>query len=262
MKSFAVIVLLPLFLTSCIIYQDRPIHYDAEAVDWTNKSKASIEEKNWSEAIRTASVSVTTDPSYPEAYVSRARAYMEKGFTDKALEDCKKALELDSNNNGAYNIRGLIYLRRGETNRAKNDLETACNGGLKAGCMNFKTVTGYEPREKVDFFLNRAEGAFNRRDWDGVIKYASEITDSEIALSVRAGAYANKGMLKEAISDCDRAIKINPDYPLSYNNKGFVLELKGEKKEALLNYEMACNLNMPIGCANMEKLSSAAALPK
>jgi tetratricopeptide (TPR) repeat protein len=80
--------------------------FEPEAINWTEKSKKFAASKNWSEMIRMASIAIQIDPSYPEAYVSRSWAYLEKGFPDEALADCQKALELDINNYGAYNNRG------------------------------------------------------------------------------------------------------------------------------------------------------------
>lgn len=235
--------------------------YIKEAVTWTEKSNESVRSKNWSEVIRTSSAAIIIDPTYPVAYVNRSWAYLEKGFLNEAFADCQKALELDGVNTAAHNNMGLFYLRTGQPDKAKSDFETACNGGLEVGCNNFKIITGYRPSEKFEFFLNKAKEAFNKQDWDGVIKYTSEIVTSEsqkeIVLAVRAGAYAYKGLLKEALDDCDEAIKINPDSALPYNNKAFVLELMGKHKEALLNYEFACNLKMPLGCDNVKRLTSS-----
>jgi tetratricopeptide (TPR) repeat protein len=119
-------------------------------------------------------------------------------------------------------------------------------------------VTGYKPDEKIDFSLKKAEECFNKKDWDGVIKYTSNIINDNpqngMALSIRAGAYAYKGIFNEAIKDCDEAIKTNPNLALAYNNKAFTLELMGKKKDAILNYEFACNLNMSLGCNNLKRL--------
>jgi tetratricopeptide (TPR) repeat protein len=63
-----------------------------------------------------------------------------------------------------------------------------------------------------------------------------------------------KTLFNEAMKDCDEAIKMNPNSALAYNNKGFALELMGKQREATLNYEFACNLNMALGCDNLKRL--------
>jgi hypothetical protein len=230
--------------------------FKRDAVLWSEKSEKMSDTKNWSEMIRMASVAIEIDPCYPDAYINRSWGYIEKGFFDEALSDCQKALSLDKRNASAFNNRGLLYLKTGKSEMAKGDFGVACDEGLEVGCNNFKLITGYKPNEKIEFFLNKANESFKNKDWESVIKNTSNIFPNDTALAVRCGAYAYKGMLEEAIKDCDTAIRINPDSALAYNNKGFSLELMGKKGEALLNYEFACNLKLPLGCDNMNRLSS------
>lgn len=116
--------------------------YNPDAVAWVEKSARNAETQNWDEMIRAASLAIIIDPTYPEAYVSRSWAYLEKGFPNESLADSQKALELDGNNAGAHNNRGLFYLRKGEPQMARPDFEAACNGGLSVGCENLKLVAG------------------------------------------------------------------------------------------------------------------------
>jgi len=169
---------------------------------------------------------------------------------------CGKAISLDPQNKNALNNRGLCYFRSGNKEKAKDDFLNTCNGGLVVGCNNFKLVTGYLPSEKIQYFLNKAEIAFNEKNWDQVIKDTSEIADDETALSIRGGAYAYKRLLNEAVNDCNAAIRKNPDLPLPYNNRAFAYELMGETADALLNYKFACNLKMNLACDNLQKLKS------
>lgn len=52
----------------------------------------------------------------------------------------------------------------------------------------------------------------------------------------------------------------NPDYALAYNNKAFAMEVAGNRRDAMLNYEFACNLKMPLACANLKNLTQAEAV--
>lgn len=223
----------------------RKAHPDAAA--WVKKSRKMLEEKNWSEAVRMASAAIAVDPLHADAYACRSWAYLECGFPDKALADAEQALRLDPENTLALNNRALCELRGGNAVRAGEDLQKACRLGLEAGCDNLSLMT--------DYYLSKAEEAFQKNDWDGVIKYTSEIPENDLALSARCGAYANKRELETALTDCDAAIKINPNSASAYNNKGYTLELTGRKKEALLHYEFACNLKSTRGCANLKRLS-------
>ncbi len=227
---------------------DQKKNINPEITALMKHSWVMVKQETWSEALRMTSAAISIDPSYADAYALRSWAYGEKGFPENALADAQEAVRLDPENTFALNNRGSLYGRSGNFMNAKKDFHKACHGGLEAGCNNLKLLT--------DDCLQRAEDAFNKKNWDGAIKYTSEIEEDGIALSVRCAAYANKRQFEAAITDCDAAIKMNSNLALAYNNKGYSLELMGKKKEALLNYEFACNLNMPLGCSNLRRLNS------
>lgn len=272
MKRFLTAILMIFFLSSCSIFPFKNEHYfgysckrnffnpfysyclesdhqkenNPDAAYWIQMSGEMAQQKNWSETIRMASIAISIDPSDSDAYILRSWVYLEKGFRENALADAEKAVALAPENTAALNNRGLHYRRGGNYMQAKEDFNKACLNGLEIGCSNLKLI--------IDYYLNKAQEEFNKNNWDSVIKYTSEISENEIALSVRCAAYANKKQLKSAITDCNAAIKINPDLALAYNNKGYVLELMGKYKEAALNYEFACNLNLPLACSNLKKI--------
>lgn len=226
-------------------HQKKTINPDVTAL--MENSWVMVKQKNWSEIIRMTSAAISIDPFYSDAYALRSWAYLEKGFRENALADAQEAVRLDPENTFALNNRGSWYSSNGNFMRAKEDFKKACQGGLEIGCSNLLLI--------IDDCLKKAEEAFYKKNWDSVIKHTSEIAENEIALSVRGAAYANKEQFEAAITDCNTAIKMNPHLALAYNNKGYTLELMGKKKEAALNYEFACNLNMPLGCSNLKKIN-------
>lgn len=234
---------------------------DPKAVEWAEKSHESIQEKEWEEAIRAASEAISVDPRFVSPYVSRARAYCEKGFYDKAIDDCNTALQMDPGNAPAYNNRGLAYDKKGDKEGAKTDYEKACQLGLEIACDNYEVITGYPcpwmPAE-VAKLIRQSQERFEQRDWDKVIQLTSEAveldSENELAYLIRAGAYVRKGLGEEALDDYNTAIEINPDFGLAYNNRGYALELLGRAKEAALDYEMGCRLGLNLGCQNRKRL--------
>ena len=46
-----------------------------------------------------------------------------------------------------------------------------------------------------------------------------------------------------AIADFDQSIKLNPNDPLVYNNRGFAYRNKGETDRAIADYQQAIKLN-------------------
>lgn len=116
----------------------------------------------------------------------------------------------------------------------------------------------FEVQAAVNRLVNKSKTSFNQGDWEGTIAAASGAIaldpKNEVAYTNRAGAYANKGKLKEAMQDCNTAIGINPYFPLAYNNRGYALELSGHLPQATLDYEMSCNMGNDLGCKNYKRL--------
>jgi tetratricopeptide (TPR) repeat protein len=116
----------------------------------------------------------------------------------------------------------------------------------------------FEVQAAVNQLVDKSEASFKRGDWDGTIAAASGAIaldpKNEVAYTNRAGGYANKGKLKEALQDCNTAIGINPYFPLAYNNRGYALELSGQLPQATLDYEMSCNMGNELGCKNYKRV--------
>jgi S1-C subfamily serine protease/Flp pilus assembly protein TadD len=202
------------------------------------------------------------DPRNDLAYSYRALAYCEKGFVDQALIDANRAIELSPKNMSHYNNRGVVLERRGATDKAKADYEDACRGGVEIACKNFTRLAGFSPAEiprMVKDLLDESLVCFKNGQMDRVIDITSKAIKldpkNDIAYANRGGAYANKGLLLQAIDDCNTAIRINPDCGLAFNNKGFAHEQLGQTAEALLSYEISCNLGFKLGCKNQSRIA-------
>jgi curli production assembly/transport component CsgG len=78
-----------------------------------------------------------------------------------------------------------------------------------------------------------------------------------IAYSNRSAAYAQKNFLNKALKDSNEAIRIDPDFSLAYNNRGYVFELLGSNKKAAADYLKSCSLGLDLGCKNFERLDQS-----
>ena len=58
----------------------------------------------------------------------------------------------------------------------------------------------------------------------------------------RAAAYIQKEFYYKAIKDCNDAIKIDANNPLSYFNRGNALKQLGNLKVAALDYKKSCEV--------------------
>ncbi|HEY6626494.1 MAG TPA: tetratricopeptide repeat protein [Ignavibacteriaceae bacterium] len=65
----------------------------------------------------------------------------------------------------------------------------------------------------------------------------------EVAYNNRGMSYYNQGEYERAISDYTKAIGLNPKYADAYNNRGIVYYEQGQNNQAISDYTMAIELN-------------------
>ena len=90
---------------------------------------------------------------------------------------------------------------------------------------------------------------YTANDWDDAIAYFSSALDQveervsaldqSVVYSFRGVAYACKGDLDRAITDCDQAIALQPDYAGAYLNRGNAYAFKGDLDHAMADYDQA-----------------------
>jgi tetratricopeptide (TPR) repeat protein len=161
-----------------------------------------------------------------------------------------------------------LYLKNGSVTRC----DSVWKGlGDFVWCNQGANVAGY-PASDVDMkktfeipaivarLVNKSRDSFEEGDWDGTISAASSAIsldpENEVAYTNRAGAYARKGLLKEAIDDCNRAVNINPYYSLAFNNRGFALERSGDLPKAIEDYDLSCRMGNALGCQNLKRVKA------
>ncbi len=231
-----------------------------EYLFWLNKSNESLNNKNWTEAIRTSSVAIELNKNIGDAYVNRSWAYIEKGFLDKAINDCDNAIKLESSSFlSAINNKGLALYRQGKIDDAVINYRIACDKGLDISCQNFKEIFGYFPNEEKNIFMNESIKFFNQKNYVKSIEYSEKVlsidSSNSEAYSNICGSYAFLNKLNDAKIACEKAIKIDPNFSMSYNNNGFIFEVDKNFNEAILFYEMGCNLGNSLACENKNRLS-------
>ncbi|MES2353950.1 MAG: hypothetical protein V4568_05980 [Pseudomonadota bacterium] len=244
--------------------QSNPEYSESKALayEWAEKSYQSALKEEWAEVIRTASVAVSLNPEAVNAYINRAWAYTAKGLFNKASADINRALEIEPDNVLALNNRGIIFRNTGAWGLARTDFENACKKSFEVSCNNFKELTGYALSDislHTGNLLDSSVVSFNNSDWDEVNRISTQILKVDpknaVAYANRSGAFSGKSMLKEALDDANMAIMLNPDLAIGYQNRGYVLELMGNKNEARIDYEIACQLKLEFGCASFKKLN-------
>lgn len=144
-------------------------------------------------------------------YINRALAYRDNLDYDDAVIDFTKAIELDSSDMATFLDRGLSYYFQRNFERAELDFNYVRNKNTNAKMF-----------ENATYWLTKIE--FSRMNFPKAIDYSNELIklnekDSEFYF-LRGTAYSNLREYENAISDYDRALKIQPKYLEALTNRG------------------------------------------
>jgi len=215
------------------------------------------------EIIRRLTEILALEPENERLYAVRAGVYAYKGALEEALRDAIKALEINPDSALAHHNLGIVYEKTGEKVRAKDHFLSSCQDGIAASCEHYYAITGVRPDEITSYvvtLLDKSRSHFHKGEWDSVVMLTTEALyldpRNEIAYTNRSGAYANKGLLRVALEDGNKAVELNPDFGLAHNNRGYALELLDRKEAALSDYDRGCKLGEPLGCKNFKRLSN------
>ena len=75
-----------------------------------------------------------------------------------------------------------------------------------------------------------------------VYHYPEEYADSASVLAIVGKALRESGDYDGAIADFSRAIELDPEYPLHYQDRGIALYLNGDYDEAITDYDTAISI--------------------
>ncbi|GAM99507.1 hypothetical protein U91I_03161 [alpha proteobacterium U9-1i] len=167
------------------------------------------------------------------AYANRGEARFNLGEQARAIADFGRALRLDPNLASAYFDRGLVHHSRGAFESALADYDRAL--ALDPALSEAAQRRGLALTQRIDDFatlLIRADSLIeadpaNAANWNN-----------------RCWIRAVEGVdLGAALSDCNRALQMQPAEAQTLDSRGLVYLKLGEPGAALSDYEAAVRLN-------------------
>lgn len=164
-----------------------------------------------------------------ELYLGRAEAEEQMGERQAAVRDLDRALALVPNSVDVRLSRGSYYLRAGQLPAALEEFDNAVR--LDSGDVNSRYQRGLT-------LIQMGRGREAVADFSRVIEdYPND-----------AGAWYNRARAQEAdnprgaLADYDRAIALNPEWPVPFFVSGRFLDAQGNKAEADRRFRRAFEL--------------------
>ncbi|MET3037112.1 tetratricopeptide repeat protein [Chryseobacterium sp. NRRL B-14859] len=181
------------------------------------------------EAFKSYESALKTNPMSVPVYVNLASLHSQKGNKVKALEYIEKGLQVDDKNADLYLTRSKIYDSQGKKELAIQDL----NQILTFAPDNVFAKTGLANLKKNSGDLNGA-----LKDYNTLIAEKPE----SLLYNGRADVYFKMKKYKEALTDVNKAVSIDPKFAQSYVTKALILFDTAKPKEACENLDKAVSL--------------------
>lgn len=247
------------------------VHMDVDplkrlnAEDYRRNAYAAANKDDLQAAMAEIEKAIQQDPTYAEAYMTRAGFHQARGQNDQAMKDYEEALRFDPDNIDAYLDRARLKWRLGDKQGAVGDTSLAViraptdTGGYRARAL-FETRMGMydkaladvseairiapnDPRatsERAQIYARMGDYARAYEDQTFVVKLEPK---SAASLNNRCWFGAILGKLDDALDDCNAAIDIAPKYDAAWDSRGFVRLKMGRWDRAINDFSAALELN-------------------
>ncbi|ASW74036.1 hypothetical protein IQ37_07410 [Chryseobacterium piperi] len=180
-------------------------------------------------AFKSYESALKANPMSASVYANLASINSQKGSKQKALDYVEKGLQIDPENTDMYLTRSKIYDSQGKKDLAMKDL----NQILTFAPNNIFARTGLANLKK------------NNGDLEGALKDYNQLISEKpesLLYNGRGDLYLKMKKTKEALTDINKAISIDPKFAQSYVTKALILFETAKPKEACSNLEKAVSL--------------------
>lgn len=189
-----------------------------------------LEQGNLERARQTCELALEFNPDYPEPYNNLCLLEIRRTQYDAAKKHCIKALRLYQDFAEAHNNLGYIYLKEKSYGKARDEFLAAIKINPDYVAARYNTVLVLMKLKKYDEA---------RRQLIRLIESHPEIADPHLQL---CAMNIEEDNLKEAIPECETAIRLAPNFAEAHFtlgtallNSGRFCEAAGAFKECLSN---------------------------
>ena len=186
---------------------------------------------------------IAQHPDNSGAFYYRGRAYSQKGQYNKAIEDYNTALRLDPSDPYIYHARGTVYFKQGKYGRAIEDYSAAL-------VIDPNDPYNYNGRGNAYGEIGQYEKAI--ADYTQGLAISDSKASDVLLYYNRCLTHCDYKHYDEAISDCKKVIRINPNKLVAYYRLGVAYQYAGQKDSAIQSYKEYIRLT-PYGDRLAEK---------
>ncbi len=228
-----------------------------------NRSTSLIEIGEFEDALKANDVLIGLEEEEPVLWIERGNIYMNLGDTQGAIESFDRAIELEPGASEVWNAEGAALLSIGKHDDSilcfdraiqidPDFSEAWCNKG------NAILASG-KPEDSIKYFdraididqangdawANKAAALYEMdrfRESVSCLDMALNINETALLLSNKGFVLISDDRLDKAIKVLDKAIKLDPEHPEAWNNKGIALSRMEEHSFALECFERALGI--------------------
>ena len=190
----------------------------------------------WQDYIRLWQDVVDKSPQKARGYYNLGHAYQDRKIYDKSIETYNRAISLDLFFVKAYHNIANIYVM-------EKDYDKALEYYTLAITINPTSDLTYFNRGRLFFIMNEFDKAI-----DDFTKAILIKPSNSMYYKNRGRVYAQKKRFDDAIEDFTTAIGMKPEDSEIYALRGLAYSMAGNKMDAWLDYQKACNLGYQKAC--------------
>ena len=172
---------------------------------------------------------VDLDPTDEEAYIGLALAFEHQGAINEAEKTYQRAISPRPNSSVAYNSLGTFYYRHGQYDKAAAAFQRVVE----------LVPEGYGAYANLGATYNNL-GRY--QDAIGPLKRSIALRDSYAADVNLGNAFFGLNRFAESATAYEEAIKLNPEYYLTWSNLGDARKYLGQRDKALTAYKKSVEL--------------------
>jgi tetratricopeptide (TPR) repeat protein len=203
-----------------------------------------LDQKQYAEAIKAYSAAINNGYKKADVYLNRGKAYLALGLYSGSVSDAEAAFAIDRSDLRAYRLRGKAYLESGEYQKAVEDFSSVIRldpgnrddyvergiaeislARYNAAFDDFSRAIQIAPEHSTAYLWRAMVSDRYRSDYDSALKDYTKVIDlnqddAARAYDGRGTVYFELNEYEKAISDFSIALETDPNYWLSYYNRG------------------------------------------